>query len=126
MNVPKHNQLQLLFHILLPCICRNKYAHEIGHVCHMYQIFVLLKWKMYTHVCAISEVIAINYVTWYIIHIFQPLCYKDLETLHICKNMYTKIQPAVMSTSHFIVKYVSERNIPTKLRIYIIYVQYLM
>ena len=50
-------------------ICvRNKYAHQIGHIC---QIFDTLIWKMHTYTCPTYEVPAMNHVIMGTVYIFD-------------------------------------------------------
>ena len=56
----KHNLPQYLFHIYCQICDRNKYAHQIGHIC---QIFDGLTRKMYIQIFATYDVTAINHVT---------------------------------------------------------------
>ena len=63
---------------------RNKYAHQIGYICHTYQIFDRLVWKMCVHTCAKYEVTAINHVTMGTVHLFDIHHWANMAaTLHL-------------------------------------------
>ena len=57
------------------CYCQicstNKYAHQIRHIYHIFPISDRCIWKMYTHICAIYEVTAVNHMTMETVHIFD-------------------------------------------------------
>ena len=50
--LPEHNKLQFIVHMLLQICARNKYAYQIGHVSHIYQISYVRLWGMHVHICA--------------------------------------------------------------------------
>ena len=67
------------------CYCqicaRNKYAHQIRHIC---QMFYRLIWKMYTHICATYDVTTFNHVTMGTVHVFDIYHWTNVVgTLHI-------------------------------------------
>ena len=58
-------------HIIAKCVLETKYAHQIGHICHIYQISDRLIWKMYTHLCVTHDITIINHVVMATVHIFE-------------------------------------------------------
>ena len=51
--VPKHNQLEQLFHMLLAYMCQNLSTHKTAYICHIWHIFQEHILGMYVHMCHI-------------------------------------------------------------------------
>ena len=72
MAINCHPILFLFFHSLLQNFtqywARNKYAHHILHIHHIFQVYI---GGIYIYICAICKTLGINHVTNHTIHIWN-------------------------------------------------------
>ena len=56
------------YFMLLQNICKKKYVHQMGHVCHMCLILDVHIWVIFVHICATCEASTLKTILYKVVH----------------------------------------------------------